>query len=230
MSLSRPLNDEEVYTEMKKMIAFIKQEALEKSREIKAKADEEFNIEKAKIVRQESVNIEKLFERKLKQTEFNKKINSSNMINKSRLQLLKQRQEVLNQLFEQAFNKSIDLTKNTEKYQTLLIKLCVQAFEKLSVKTVVVYSLKKDSKIVSKILSKASAQYTKQTGNEISASLNQNHYLEEDCGGGVVVSTKDNKVQVDNSLRARLNICSQELLPLIRVTLLGNSPNRKFFD
>lgn len=40
------MNDDEVLTEMKKMVAFIKQEAMEKAREIQVKADEEFAIEK----------------------------------------------------------------------------------------------------------------------------------------------------------------------------------------
>lgn len=44
--MSRPLNDDEVLSELNKMVAFIKQEALEKAREIKVKADEEFAIEK----------------------------------------------------------------------------------------------------------------------------------------------------------------------------------------
>lgn len=44
--MSRPMNDEEVLSEMKKMVAFIRQEATEKAREIQVKADEEFAIEK----------------------------------------------------------------------------------------------------------------------------------------------------------------------------------------
>lgn len=54
--------------------AFIKQEALEKAREIKVKADEEFAIEKGKIVRQESANIDANFERKKKQAEIERKM------------------------------------------------------------------------------------------------------------------------------------------------------------
>ena len=44
--MSRPMNDDEVLSEMKKMVSFIKQEAMEKAREIQVKADEEFAIEK----------------------------------------------------------------------------------------------------------------------------------------------------------------------------------------
>lgn len=66
---NRPMNDEEVLSEMKKMVAFIKQEAVEKAREIQIKADEEFAIEKAKIVRQEAINIDSQYEKKTKQAE-----------------------------------------------------------------------------------------------------------------------------------------------------------------
>jgi V-type H+-transporting ATPase subunit E len=47
---------------------------LEKAREIKVKADEEFAIEKGKIVRQESSNIDANLERKKKQAEIERKM------------------------------------------------------------------------------------------------------------------------------------------------------------
>lgn len=55
-------------------MSFIRQEALERAREIKLKADEEFNIEKAKLVRQETVTIEAFFEKKRKQAEIQRKM------------------------------------------------------------------------------------------------------------------------------------------------------------
>ena len=69
-----PLNDTEVNNEMNKMVAFIKQEALEKAREIKVKADEEFNIEKAKLVRQETIAIDLFYSKKTKQAEVQRKM------------------------------------------------------------------------------------------------------------------------------------------------------------
>ncbi|ELQ32472.1 hypothetical protein OOU_Y34scaffold01144g1 [Pyricularia oryzae Y34] len=71
---SRPMNDDEVLSEMKKMVAFIKQEAVEKAREIQIKADEEFAIEKAKIVRQEAINIDSQYDKKIKQAEVSQKM------------------------------------------------------------------------------------------------------------------------------------------------------------
>jgi V-type H+-transporting ATPase subunit E len=66
--------EDEATKELRKMVAFIMQEAAEKSREIHVKADEEFNIEKAKLVYQETTAIEQQFERKIKQTEIRRKM------------------------------------------------------------------------------------------------------------------------------------------------------------
>lgn len=72
--MSRALSDEEASKEMKKMVTFIMQEASEKSKEIRIKADEEFNIEKAKLVRQETISIENNFTKRLGQTEVKRKM------------------------------------------------------------------------------------------------------------------------------------------------------------
>lgn len=53
-----PLTDEQVHTEMRKMVDFIRQEAIEKHRELQLKADEDFHIEKAKAVKHEAASIE----------------------------------------------------------------------------------------------------------------------------------------------------------------------------
>ena len=58
------LTDDQVTTELRKMTAFIRQEALEKAREIHLKADEEFSIEKSKLVRQETQSIDAEFQKK----------------------------------------------------------------------------------------------------------------------------------------------------------------------
>lgn len=63
------------------MMAFIEQEANEKAEEIDAKAEEEFNIEKGRLVQQQRLKIMEHFERKEKQvnTESNK-INSGSRV------------------------------------------------------------------------------------------------------------------------------------------------------
>lgn len=56
------------------MMAFIEQEANEKAEEIDAKAEEEFNIEKGRLVQHQRLKIMEYFERKEKQVELQKKM------------------------------------------------------------------------------------------------------------------------------------------------------------
>ena len=72
--MSRAFTDDEASKEMKKMVTFILQEANEKAKEIRIKADEEFNIEKAKLVRQETTSIESNYIKKLTQVDVKKKM------------------------------------------------------------------------------------------------------------------------------------------------------------
>ena len=60
--------------QIKQMMGFIEQEANEKVEEIDAKAEEEFNIEKGRLVQQQRLKIMEFYERKEKQVELQKKM------------------------------------------------------------------------------------------------------------------------------------------------------------
>ncbi|KAJ2599623.1 V-ATPase V1 sector subunit E [Coemansia sp. RSA 1722] len=228
-SVSRPLNDDEVYSEMNKMVAFIKQEALEKAREIKVKADEEFNIEKAKLVRQESINVEEQFQRKVKQAEVKQRIMTSTLINKSRLQVLQARQEMLETVFSEAQQELAKVPEDKEKYQKLLVDLCVQAFVHLNDARVNVRGRKADLDLVKKAVVEAVEIY-KKDGKQIEATVVESSSLPDSVLGGVRVSALNDRINVDNTLQARLDLSSDRMLPQLRDTLFGQSPNRKFYN
>jgi hypothetical protein len=90
----------QVGQELRKMTAFIKQEAMEKGREIEIKADEEFAIEKSKLVRQETQAIDTAYEKKFKTAQMSQQITRSTVANKTRLKVLSARQELLDGIFE----------------------------------------------------------------------------------------------------------------------------------
>ncbi|KAI8370724.1 ATPase, V1/A1 complex, subunit E [Radiomyces spectabilis] len=229
MTSVRPLNDDEVFNEMKKMVAFIKQEALEKAREIKVKADEEFNIEKAKIVRQESLNIEAVFERKIKQAEVQKRIAQSNHINKARLRILQQRQQGLDDLFEETNSRIHEIHKDEEKYATLLENLLLQGAYTLMEPEMAVTCREADVDNVRFAAEAVSQKYEQTLGQPVTITVNED-YLPASSAGGVIVTGLNGKIVVDNTLEARLNIVKEEMLPQVRVILFGHSPNRKFFN
>ncbi|KAK5140871.1 V-ATPase V1 sector subunit E [Rachicladosporium monterosium] len=102
MSQPHALSDDQVTTELRKMTAFIRQEALEKAREIHLKADEEFSIEQSKLVRQETSRIDTEYAKKTKSAGMSQQITRSTLANKVRLRVLGAKQELLDGLFEDA--------------------------------------------------------------------------------------------------------------------------------
>jgi len=230
MAAVRSLNDEEVQNEMQKMIEFIKQEALEKSREIQVKADEEFNIEKGKLVRQEVLNVETIFDRKIKQAEVQKRIATSNHINKSRLKVLQAREEMLEQLYAESREQLQQISKDNAKYTELLSDLVLQGFYSLMEPEVVIACRAADKDKVAKAIDGAAQIYEAEVGSEIKATIDTTNPLPASSSGGVVLSAQAGKIKVDNTLEARLAILEEQMLPQIRVLLFGHSANRKFFN
>ena len=87
------------------MVQFIHQEAREKAAEIKLKTDEEFNIEKLRMVEAEKQKIRAEYERKEKQVEVQKRIGQSNEVRISRLQCLKSRDDAMQNVLAEAASK-----------------------------------------------------------------------------------------------------------------------------
>jgi len=226
---TRALNDDEVLNEMKKMVAFINQEAIEKAREIKVKADEEFNIEKAKLVRQESINIEATFQRKSKQAEIQKKITHSNMINKSRLKVLQARQQLLEEVFNETRNQLFKISQDNVKYRDLLKDLILQGLYQLMDDQVRIIVRKSDIDLASNAIKVASQSYKETTKRNIEVELDKENNLPDDGAGGIILTSHFGRIRINNTLEERLLLGQEELLPEIRVLLFGHSPNRKHF-
>ncbi|PJF19521.1 ATPase, V1/A1 complex, subunit E domain-containing protein [Paramicrosporidium saccamoebae] len=201
------------------MVAFIMQEAAEKSREIHVKADEEFNIEKAKLVHQETATIEAQFARKLRQAEVKRRI--------ARLQVLQARDQVLDEVFEET-KKHLKDAASGPSYQKLLDEIVLQCLFRLASDKVTVMCRQQDEALVEKAIMNATKEYSKATGTRCAVSMDSQHL--GDCAGGVIATSLGGKVKCDNTLETRLEQTFELMLPDLRVRLFGPSPNRKFFD
>lgn len=80
------LTDDEVQNQIRVMVSFIDQEAKEKAEEIDTKAEEEFQIEKGKIVESQRQKISEHYAKKEKQLNQQKLVKHSHMLNRNRLQ------------------------------------------------------------------------------------------------------------------------------------------------
>lgn len=161
------------------MTAFIRQEALEKAREIQLKADEEFAIEKSKLVRQETSSIDTEYEKKFKQAGMSQQITRSTQANKIRLRVLGARQELLDKLFEEARKKIAEANKS-DKYGEILKGLILETMYMMGEKKLTVRCREADKDKVEKAAKQASEEYKKELKSESEVTIDEKNWLPKD--------------------------------------------------
>ncbi|XP_049884834.1 V-type proton ATPase subunit E [Pectinophora gossypiella] len=224
------LSDADVQKQIKHMMAFIEQEANEKAEEIDAKAEEEFNIEKGRLVQQQRLKIMEYYEKKEKQVELQKKIQSSNMLNQARLKVLKVREDHVRNVLDEARKRLANVPDNTKLYSELIVTLIVQALFQLVEPQVTLRVRKADVTLVESIIPKAASEYKSKIQKDVQLKVDQENFLAADTCGGVELIAAKGRIKISNTLESRLELIAQQLLPEIRTALFGRNPNRKFTD
>ncbi|TNN05905.1 V-type proton ATPase subunit E isoform 1 [Schistosoma japonicum] len=125
------LNDTEVQRQIRHMMAFIDQEAREKVEEIDAKAEEEFQIEKSRLVQSQRLKIMEYYSKKEKQIELSKKIQDSNLKYQSRLKVLQSRENHIDMLLKEARERLLMVTKDRDVYRKCLAGLITEGLFQL---------------------------------------------------------------------------------------------------
>lgn len=225
------LSDAEVEKQLRHMMAFIEQEAQEKAEEIEAKAEEEFNIEKGRLVQQQRAKIMDYYEKKEKQVELQRKIQSSNMLNQARLKVLKAREEEIHAVLEEARSRMAALAKDQGRYPQLLKGLILQGLCQLLEPKALLRCREADVGLVESTLP-ACIEELKQhwKGHQAEVVVDKRHFLPKDSAGGVELLTPDAKIRVRSTFESRLEAISQQMIPEIRTQLFGRNPNRRFDD
>lgn len=224
------LSDADVQKQIKHMMAFIEQEANEKAEEIDAKAEEEFNIEKGRLVQQQRLKIMEYYEKKEKQVELQKKIQSSNMLNQARLKVLKVREDHVRNVLDEARKRLAEVPNDTKLYSDLLVTLIVQALFQLVEPTVSIRVRQADKGLVESLLGKASSDYKAKIKKDVQLKVDPENNLPADTCGGIDLIANKGRIKISNTLESRLELIAQQLLPEIRTALFGRNPNRKFTD
>jgi len=224
------LSDADVAKQIKHMMAFIEQEANEKAEEIDAKAEEEFNIEKGRLVQQQRIKIMEYYERKEKQVELQKKIQQSNMLNAARLKVLKAREDHVGTVLDEARKKLADITKDQTTYTNLLQQLITQGMLQLLELNVLLRCRQVDLPLVESVMGSAVAAYKEKTGRDCNLKVDQESFLSPNVGGGIDLLAQRGKIKISNTLDARLDMIAQQMIPEIRTSLFGRNINRKFAD
>lgn len=224
------LSDADVQKQIKHMMAFIEQEANEKAEEIDAKAEEEFNIEKGRLVQNQRLKIMDFYERKEKQVELQKKIQSSNMLNQARLKALKVREDHVRNVLDEARQRLLKSAQDPSQYAIIVEKLIFQALLQLLEKDVTLKVRESDVNLLNGLVPSIQSQYKEKTGREIDIKIDTDNFLPPDISGGIELLALKGRIKLSNTLESRLDLIAQQLSPQIRTALFGTNPNRKFAD
>jgi len=220
-------NDVDARKRIRQMINFILQEAQEKAEEINYKSNEEFQIEKGRIINPERLKINQEFDHKIKDLEIKRKIEYSTQVNDARLQVLKRRGELMSKIENETFDKLQSLKSDKNNYKEILTRLIIQSLIRIDESDVLVKCVKEDYDICKSVMSNAESRYKelwkKEVGTEakIRVTLDSKNFLPNSRIGGVEASARGNRIILDNTLPARLNVGKDSLLPLLRGHLFG---------
>ncbi|XP_034541204.1 V-type proton ATPase subunit E 1a [Notolabrus celidotus] len=224
------LTDADVQKQIKHMMGFIEQEAKEKVEEIDAKAEEEFNIEKGRLVQTQRVKIMEYYEKKDKQIEQHKKIQMSNLMNQARLRVLKARDDMIADLLNESRQRLAEIVQDPAQYSVLLEGLVLQGFYQLLEPKVTVRCREQDVEMVQAAVSKDIPIYKEAVKMNIVVRIDQERFLPSAICGGIEMYNDNGKIKVSNTLESRLELMAQQMMPEIRVNLFGANPNRRFLD
>ncbi|TBU07888.1 vacuolar ATP synthase subunit E-like protein [Hamiltosporidium tvaerminnensis] len=179
--------------DIERIVSFIKHEAKEKVQEILIKASEEYNTEKAKIVRSETMKIEKDYLQRKKKLEIQKVMNESVVRSELRMKELLKKVNLL-EIFFMSVKKSL---KNRILKAENILKDC----EKIKENKILIFCLKKDEKYVKNCV-----------GNKYEIEVKE---LGEEYIGGVIVCNSDRSVIIDNSFKSLIEILKEKYMSLI---------------
>ncbi|XP_046890332.1 V-type proton ATPase subunit E 1-like [Hypomesus transpacificus] len=224
------LSDADVQKQIKHMMAFIEQEASEKAEEVEAKAEEEFNIEKGRLVQTQRLKIMEYYAKKDKQIDQHKKIQMSNLLNQARLKVLKTRDDMISDLLTEARQRLSQIAKDPERYAVLLEGLIMQGFYQLLEPKVTIRCRQQDVSIVQAAVDKDIPVYKEMVKSNIVVRIDEQRFLPSDISGGVELYNDNGKIKVSNTLESRLDLIAYQMMPEIRVELFGVNPNRRFLD
>ncbi|CCH45281.1 V-type proton ATPase subunit E [Wickerhamomyces ciferrii] len=193
-------------------------------------ADEEYEIEKAAIVRNETKAIDELYKQKTKKADLAQQITKSTIANKTRLKVLSTREKVLDDIFQETEKQLKKISSNKEEYKPVLVGLIEEGVLSLLEKFVTVKVRKQDVEITKEAIKEAQEAFEKKAKFQVDIQIDEEDYLSDDLAGGVILTNSTGKIEINNTLEERLKLLSEESLPAIRLSVFGQSPSRKFFD
>jgi len=209
------------------MTNFILNEAKDKAEEISAAALQEYSLNKSKVLDEmRKSQIEKV-QKDLKKIETSRAIAKSTAVNRSRLEKIKARQDVLGRISSLAREDLTARLRSEAEMGAFITKLIVQGMLMLVEDDVVVRCRATDDKVVQGAFKNAQDDYAqiilKETGATKATKLVlDSAKLDAKCLGGVVLTCQEGSITVDNTIDSRLELVMEQAKPRIRKLLFDH--------
>lgn len=202
------------------MIDFIEREALEKVEELEAAAQEEYDVEKMRVVEIEKGKIRQQAEKKKTQVEIDCRVSKANYSKTQRMRIMTERAKVMAQLSEMTKKKVMETVSNSSVYSSILEKLIRESLLAIQ-SSGVVQCIKEEEPLVSGLLKNVSDWYRNQTKESITVTISPKYLIRDEAWGGVVVSSTDGRIVCNNTLSHRSKTAFEEQLPTVRYYLFN---------
>merc|ERR1711865_840808 len=200
------------------MKEFILHEAREQVQEIEDQGQQQAAMERDRLVQRRKLELEDEHTKKKSMVEVEEKIKESNSQNKEKLKVLAHK----TQLIEEAFMQAAEQCKDKAQDATIIQGLIRQGMQSFSEgATIKVSCRKQDDSVVQSAMSAVSKMLQKDP-----KSIEKSHACTlmptlSECLGGVILSNSDNTVIVDQTFNARLNVCMERAIPIVKPILFG---------
>lgn len=220
------MDEAEAQRQIKQMVNFILNEAKDKAEEIEAKALEDFNIEKLKVVQQMKEKIRQDMARKTKALATQRAIARSKAINEARLQKMIARNDYVKKVNSEVTQTIKQLLQNQQEAKRIYTDLITESALLLLEDDIEIRCRKEDFSLVESCFSGASDKYQKLIKEQargvqkkVKFHLNKSNPMPSDSLGGIIGLCHDSLIRVENTLDARIHQEMTQNIPILRNTL-----------
>ena len=223
------MEDKDAQRQIQQMVNFILNEAKDKAEEIDAKAMEDFNIEKLKLIQQMKDKVRKEYSMKAKKIETQRAISRSTSINKSRLRTIEERNTLLLQAVDMVKSSLSGVVKKTDQYRKIVTDLIVQGAIMLLEPEVTILCRKEDVALVKSVIEEAQKKYAAEIKTQTNGVSKTVKLVVDESRplvgkiGGVILQTEGGAIRVDNTLDTRLELLVEKDKPTIRKILFPSA-------
>lgn len=112
------------------------------------------------------------------------------------------REDHVRSVLDEARRRLGEVTKDTTKYEEVLLTLIVQGLYQIMEPKVSVRARQVDHSLVQGLLSRASAQYKEQTGKDVVLTLESDAHLPADTCGGIELTALNGRIRVSDLINS----------------------------